>query len=82
MFQRQKLEKEEGKSYNEPGVRPICSILRLKFNIVTGVGRDEGIESQIWCTPWYQFACQPWSCHSIGIPWAMDRKCWHKGLVQ
>lgn len=43
MFKRHKLEKEEGKAYNDPGVRAVSIPLYYVLTVtVAGFGRDEG----------------------------------------
>jgi hypothetical protein len=37
MFQRHKLEKEEGKNYNEPGVSAQMRALNAKFGMLHGI---------------------------------------------
>jgi hypothetical protein len=37
MFQRHKLEKSEGKTYNEPGVSPEMKALNSRFGMLHGI---------------------------------------------
>lgn len=45
MFRRHRLEKEEGKTYNEPGVRRSKIYLFATLNTDSGIGRNAGVES-------------------------------------
>jgi hypothetical protein len=85
MSQRQKLEKEEGKVYNDPEVRDLYSIvdiLTLKGYALTGFRWDESIERQIQTTPWNFVVGEPSSgCHSW-FPWAVDRQCRSLGITK
>jgi hypothetical protein len=64
MFERMKLEKDEGKSYNEAGVRwPLLSLLFAReADMPPGIRQHEGAQPSVWHAPWYQFARKSRSC--------------------
>ena len=59
MFERHRLEKEEGKAYNEPGVSELFAyvhrILNIHDLVLQGIQRDEGAEQEVWHAPWLEF---------------------------
>lgn len=74
MFQRHKLEKAEGKAYNEPGVcvqdnRTDSELSRC----FTGFVRDEGSELEVFSTARHQLAAQPVRQHCSYLPWPVGR---------
>ena len=76
MFKRHRLEKEEGKAYNEPGVRcvPNNPDACLVNCAAVGVRQDEGFEQDLRSTPRHQFARQPDCLPLTALPRLVHRQ--------
>jgi hypothetical protein len=78
LHQRQRQEKEEGKTYNEPGARfSLFNLFQCMLTCGIGVSQNEGFEQQVWPDTWCQFLAEPFCLGCVGIPWIVDWKlCW------
>lgn len=88
MFQRHKLEKEEGKAYNEPGVSsvPVSVFVReLKCprSSAAGLRRDESAEQKIWNASRLELSCQYGCIFVPRVSWALDWQYgdWYQELI-
>jgi hypothetical protein len=68
MFERQKLEKEEGKAYTDPNVRsPRWGVSQLG-------SPNEGAFKALHAATRLEFTLQSWKCAILDLPRSLDRK--------